>query len=130
MGSSNAFGSVIAIFCGAGLGALLRAWFNVLAASVSSTIPIGTLIANLLGSYLIGIALAFFLDHPAISPQWRLFIITGFLGGLTTFSSFSADVVMLMQRDQLILALGLALMHVCGSLLLTFLGIWTVHAFK
>ena len=130
MGSSNAFGSVIAIFCGAGLGALLRAWFNVLAASVSSTIPVGTLIANLLGSYLIGIALAFFLDHPAISPQWRLFIITGFLGGLTTFSSFSADVVMLMQRDQLILALGLALMHVCGSLLLTFLGIWTVHAFK
>lgn len=130
MGTSNAFGSVIAIFCGAGLGALLRAWFNVLAASVSSTIPIGTLIANLLGSYLIGIALAFFLDHPAISPQWRLFIITGFLGGLTTFSSFSADVVMLMQRDQLMLALGLALMHVCGSLLLTFLGIWTVHALK
>ena len=130
MGSSNAFGSVIAIFCGAGLGALLRAWFNVLATSVSSTIPIGTLIANLLGSYLIGIALAFFLDHPAISPQWRLFIITGFLGGLTTFSSFSADVVMLMQRDQLMLALGLALMHVCGSLLLTFLGIWTVHALK
>lgn len=130
MGTSNAFGSVIAIFCGAGLGALLRAWFNVLAASVSSTIPIGTLIANLLGSYLIGIALAFFLDHPAISPQWRLFIITGFLGGLTTFSSFSAEVVMLMQRDQLVLALGLALMHVCGSLLLTFLGIWTVHALK
>lgn len=90
----------------------------------------GTLISNLVGSYLIGIALAFFLDHPALSPQWRLFIITGFLGGLTTFSSFSADVVMVMQRDQLMLALGLVFMHVCGSLLLTFLGIWTVYALK
>jgi CrcB protein len=65
-----------------------------------------------------------------ISPQWRLFVITGFLGGLTTFSSFSAEVVQLMQRDQLLLALGLALMHVCGSLLLTFLGIWSVNALK
>jgi len=130
MGMSTAFGSVIAIFCGAGLGALLRAWFNVLAESFSSTIPAGTLIANLLGAYLVGIALAYYMDQPTISPQWRLFIITGFLGGLTTFSSFSADVVMLMQRDQLMLALGLALMHVCGSLLLTFLGIWTIHALK
>ena len=130
MGMSTAFGSVIAIFCGAGLGALLRAWFISLSVPISSLIPMGTLISNLVGSYLIGIALAFFLDHPAISPQWRLFIITGFLGGLTTFSSFSADVVMLMQRDQLMLALGLALMHICGSLLLTFLGIWTIHALK
>ena len=86
--------------------------------------------ANLVGAYFVGVALAYFIDQPSISPQWRLFIITGFLGGLTTFSSFSADVVMLMQRDQLMLALGLALMHVCGSLLLTFLGIWTIHALK
>ena len=130
MGMSTASVSIIAIFFGAGLGALLRALFNVLAESFSSSIPIGTLIANLLGAYLVGIALAYFIDQPTISPQWRLFIITGFLGGLTTFSSFSAEVVQLMQRDQLLLALGLALMHVCGSLLLTFLGIWTVHTFK
>ena len=90
----------------------------------------GKLMANLLGAYLVGIALAYFIDQPTISPQWRLFIITGFLGGLTTFSSFSAEVVQLMQRDQLLLALGLALMHVCGSLLLTFFGIWTVQALK
>jgi CrcB protein len=70
------------------------------------------------------------MDHPAVSPEWRLFIITGFLGGLTTFSSFSADVVSLMQRDQLLLALGLALMHVSGCLLLTFVGIWTYHLVK
>lgn len=130
MGMSTASVSLIAIFFGAGLGALLRALFNVLAEASSSVIPMGTLIANLLGAYLVGIALAYFIDQPSISPQWRLFIITGFLGGLTTFSSFSAEVVQLMQRDQLLLALGLALMHVCGSLLLTFLGIWSVNALK
>ncbi len=130
MGMSAASVSIVAIFFGAGLGALLRAWFNSFAASFSSAIPMGTLMANLLGAYLVGVALAYFIDQPTISPQWRLFIMTGFLGGLTTFSSFSAEVVQLMQRDQLMLALGLALMHVCGSLLLTFLGIWTVHALK
>ena len=130
MGMSTAAVSLIAIFFGAGLGALLRALFNVLTESFSSVIPMGTLIANLLGAYLVGIALAYFIDQPTISPQWRLFIITGFLGGLTTFSSFSAEVVQLMQRDQLLLALGLAFMHVCGSLLLTFLGIWSVNALK
>lgn len=130
MGMSTASVSVLAIFFGAGLGALLRAWFNVLMEPFSSSIPMGTLIANLVGAYLIGIALAYLIDQPSISPVWRLFIVTGFLGGLTTFSSFSAEVVFLMQRDQLILALGLALMHVCGSLALTFLGIWTAQAFK
>lgn len=130
MGMSTASVSIVAIFFGAGLGALLRAWFNSFAASFSSAIPMGTLMANLLGAYLVGVALAYFIDQPTISPQWRLFIMTGFLGGLTTFSSFSAEVVQLMQRDQLMLALGLALIHVCGSLLLTFLGIWTVHALK
>ena len=130
MRMSAASVSIVAIFFGAGLGALLRAWFNSFAASFSSAIPMGTLMANLLGAYLVGVALAYFIDQPTISPQWRLFIMTGFLGGLTTFSSFSAEVVQLMQRDQLMLALGLALMHVCGSLLLTFLGIWTVHALK
>ena len=130
MGMSTASVSIVAIFFGAGLGALLRAWFNSFAASFSSAIPMGTLMAKLLGAYLVGVALAYFIDQPTISPQWRLFIMTGFLGGLTTFSSFSAEVVQLMQRDQLMLALGLALMHVCGSLLLTFLGIWTVHALK
>lgn len=122
--------SVLAIFCGAGLGALLRAWFNLIMEPFSSSIPMGTLIANLIGAYLVGIALVYLIDQPSISPQWRLFIITGFLGGLTTFSSFSAEVVMLIQRDQLIFALGLALMHVCGSLLLTFFGIWTAQALR
>ena len=86
--------------------------------------------ANLVGAYFVGVALAYFIDQPSISPQWRLFIITGVLGGLTTFSSFSAEVVSLMQRDQLLLALGLAFTHVCGSLFLTFIGIWTVQVLK
>ncbi len=130
MGISTTSVSILAIFFGAGFGALLRAWFNALMEPFSSSIPMGTLMANLVGAYFVGIALAYFIDQPSISPQWRLFIITGFLGGLTTFSSFSAEVVQLMQRDQLLLALGLAFMHVCGSLLLTFLGIWTVQVLK
>lgn len=130
MAISSTSVSVLAIFCGAGLGALLRAWFNLIMEPFSSSIPMGTLIANLIGAYLVGIALVYLIDQPSISPQWRLFIITGFLGGLTTFSSFSAEVVMLIQRDQLIFALGLALMHVCGSLLLTFFGIWTAQALR
>lgn len=130
MGLSTSGLSIAAIFCGAGLGALLRAWFNSLSVNLSSFVPLGTLISNLLGCYIVGIAVAYFMNHPSVSPEWRLFIITGFLGGLTTFSSFSADVVLLMQRDQLALALGLALLHVCGAIALTFLGIWTYQAFK
>lgn len=90
----------------------------------------GTLLSNLLGCYIVGIAVAFFTNHPLVSPEWRLFIITGFLGGLTTFSSFSAEVVSLMERGQLTWALGLALMHVCGAIFLTFLGIWTYQSLK
>jgi CrcB protein len=90
----------------------------------------GTFISNLLGCYLVGIAVAFFANHPAVSSEWRLFIITGFLGGLTTFSSFSAEVVSLLERGQLTWGLGLALMHVCGAIALTVLGIWTYQSFK
>ena len=122
--------SLAAIFCGAGLGALLRVWFNTVSVGFSAIVPMGTLISNLLGCYLVGIAVAFFANHPAVSSEWRLFIITGFLGGLTTFSSFSADVVSLLERGQLTWGLGLALMHVCGAIALTLLGIWTYQSFK
>ena len=122
--------SLVAIFCGAGLGALLRVWFNTVSVSLSAIVPMGTLISNLLGCYLVGIAVAYFANHPAVSSEWRLFIITGFLGGLTTFSSFSAEVVFLLERGQLTWGLGLALMHVCGAIALTLLGIWTYQSFK
>ena len=100
---------IFAIFFGAGFGALLRAGFNFLVAGSASMIPLGTLLSNLVGGYLIGIAIAFFGNNPNLSPEWRLFVITGFLGGLTTFSSFSAEIVTLMQRGEITWALGTAL---------------------
>lgn len=122
--------SLLAIFFGAGIGALLRAGFNVLTVSAGSVIPLGTLLANLLGAYLVGIAVAFFGSNPNASSEWKLFVITGFLGGLTTFSSFSAEVVSLMQRGEFTWAIGTALLHLVGSLLLTFLGILTFQSFR
>jgi CrcB protein len=122
--------SIFAIFFGAGLGALLRAGFNFLAVGIASTMPLGTFISNMVGGYLIGIAVAFFGNNPSLSPEWRLFAITGFLGGLTTFSSFSAEVVAFIQRGELGWALGTALLHLIGSLVLTLLGIWTFQTFR
>lgn len=122
--------SILAIFCGAGLGALLRAGFNVATVGLAATLPLGTFISNMVGGYLIGIALAFFGNNPSLSPEWKLFIITGFLGGLTTFSSFSAEVVGFMQRGEMTWALGTALLNLIGSLALTFLGILTYQALK
>lgn len=122
--------SIFAIFFGAGLGALLRSGFNFLTVGAVSTLPLGTFISNMVGGYFVGIAVAFFGSNPNISPEWRLFVITGFLGGLTTFSSFSAEVVGFIQRGELSWALGTALLHLIGSLVLTFLGILTYQALK
>jgi CrcB protein len=122
--------SIFAIFFGAGLGALLRAGFNLVTVSVASTLPLGTFISNMVGGYLIGIAVAFFGNNQNLSPEWKLFVITGFLGGLTTFSSFSAEVVGFMQRGEVSWALGTTLLHLAGSLCLTFLGILTYQALK
>ena len=122
--------SFLAIFFGAGIGALLRAGFNLLTVSAGSVIPLGTLLANMVGGYLVGIAVAFFGSNPNLSPEWKLFVITGFLGGLTTFSSFSAEVVSLMQRGEFTWAIGTALLHLVGSLVLTFLGILTFQSFR
>ena len=122
--------SILAIFCGAGLGALLRAGFNHATVSLAATLPLGTFISNMVGGYLIGIAVAFFGNNPSLSPEWKLFIITGFLGGLTTFSSFSTEVVGFMQRGEMTWALGTVLLNLFGSLALTFLGILTYQALK
>ena len=122
--------SILAIFCGAGLGALLRAGFNLATVGLAATLPLGTFISNMVGGYLIGIAVAFFGNNPSLSPEWKLFIITGFLGGLTTFSSFSAEVVGFMQRGEMTWALGTALLNLFGSLALTLLGILTYQALK
>ena len=121
---------IFAIFFGAGFGALLRAGFNFVTAGLVSTLPLGTFISNMVGGYLIGIAVAFFGNNPDLSPEWKLLVVTGFLGGLTTFSSFSAEVVGFMQRGEFTWALGTALLNLVGSLVLTFLGILTYQALK
>ena len=93
-------------------------------------IPPGTLAANLVGGYLIGVALAVFAHHPGLAPERRLFVITGFLGGLTTFSTFSAEVTTLIQEGRILWAFGAISAHVIGSLVMTMLGLATVSAFK
>jgi CrcB protein len=122
--------SVLAIFFGAGFGALLRAGFNLLTVSAASIIPLGTLLSNMVGGYLVGLAVAYFGNNPQLSPEWRLLVVTGFLGGLTTFSSFSAEVVGFIQRGEFTWALGTAMLHLIGSLVLTFLGILTYQTLK
>ena len=116
--------AVIAICLGASAGALAR-WGLALWLTPGGLIPWGTLAANLIGGYLIGICLAIFQSLPQLDPVWRLMLVTGFLGGLTTFSSFSAEVVTFLLEDRYGLALATAALHVLGSLLMTVLGIKT-----
>ena len=114
--------SVLAVCIGASVGALAR-WSLGLWLTPAGLIPWGTLAANLIGGYLIGICIAVFQAMPQLDPVWRLLLITGFLGGLTTFSTFSAEVVGFLMAERYALALGTATAHVAGSVLMTILGI-------
>ena len=91
-------------------------------------LPLGTLASNLIGGYMVGVAVAYFAANHTLAPEWRLLAVTGFLGGLTTFSTYSAEVVQLLQDDRLAAAALLALVHLLGSLLLTALGFATYRA--
>ncbi len=115
----------LAIGLGAALGAWMRWGLGLWLNPLSATLPYGTLAANLIGGYLVGLAVAFFAQHPGLPPEWRLFAITGFLGGLTTFSTFSAEVFTLINRGQLAWAMTAASAHLFGSLALTGLGVWS-----
>lgn len=117
------FYAFIAVGFGAALGAWLRWGLGVWLNPTLTELPPGTLAANLVGGYLVGIAIAFSMQHPGLSPEWRLFIITGFLGGLTTFSTFSAETVTLLLRGQYAWGMGIIMAHLGGSLLMTVLGI-------
>ena len=119
---------VIAICLGACVGALAR-WGLSLWLNPGGLIPWGTLAANLIGGYLVGICVAVFNHLPELDPVWRLALVTGFLGALTTFSSFSAEVVGMLQLQRHALALGTAAMHLLGSLMLTVLGLKTAMLF-
>ncbi len=117
--------SLASIAVGATLGAWLRWGFSLWLNARLPMLPLGTLVANLVGAYLIGMAVGFFNDWPHLSPEWRLLAITGFLGGLTTFSTFSAEaMVLLQQRDYLAVMLH-AGMHLLGSVALCIAGLAT-----
>jgi CrcB protein len=118
--------SIVAISIGASLGALLRWMLGAQLNSQFPLVPPGTLAANLLGAYIIGFAVALFAAFPALPAEWRLMIVTGFCGGLTTFSTFSVELVTLLQQGRSMWAIAEALVHLLGSVLMTFAGIGTV----
>lgn len=118
---------VLAICIGACLGALAR-WRLGLWLSVPHGLPWGTLAANIVGGYLIGACIATFDALPQLDPVWRLALVTGFLGALTTFSSFSAEVIGMLQHQRFGAALGWTSAHVLGSLAMTVAGMASIHA--
>jgi CrcB protein len=120
--------SIFAVGAGAALGAWLRWGLSAGLNHVLPNLPLGTLASNIIGGYLIGIAVEVLVHHSVLTPEWRLFIITGFLGGLTTFSTFSAEAVNLLSRSQYGWATALILAHLVGSISMTMLGIATVRA--
>lgn len=112
----------LAVGAGAVLGAWLRWWLGVWLNTAHVALPFGTLAANLIGGFFSGLALAFFTAHPELPAAWRLFAVTGLLGALTTFSTFSAESLFLLQRGEVLWAFGHAALHLFGSLALCALG--------
>lgn len=124
------FNSICVISLGAVLGALCRWSLGLVLNAVFPPIPLGTLTVNIIGAYCIGLAISVFSFFPAIAPEWRLLVITGFLGSLTTFSTFSAEVGALMQQQRLFLAMAAITLHVAGALAALFLGIGSFALIK
>ena len=115
--------AVLAVAVGGGVGALARWMLSYQLNAYFPAIPPGTLAANIIGGYIVGFAIAFFASRPEIAPEWRLLIITGFCGGLTTFSTFSGETVTLFLRQQYGWTAAIVAAHLLGSLLLTLAGI-------
>jgi len=120
--------ALLAVFVGAGCGACMRYALGQSLDRLWPHLPLGTLAANLIGGYVVGIAIGFFAWRTDLSVLWRLALITGFLGGLTTFSTFSAEVVNAFTRGDVGWAVAIAVAHLAGSLLLTVLGLATIRA--
>jgi CrcB protein len=125
----NASGFLV-VGLGGVLGTWLRWWLGVRLNALFPNLPLGTLAANLIGGYIIGVALGMLLQGPSLSHQARLFIMTGFCGGLTTFSTFSAETYLLLSRGQLAWAFGEVAIHVCGSLAATTLGVLSAQLLR
>lgn len=122
--------SLVAICVGASLGAVVRWLLGVWLNALFPAVPPGTVAANLIGGYLVGLAVAVLATNPGLAPEWRLLVITGFLGSLTTFSAFSAEVVGLLQQGRVLWAGAAIGLHVGGSLVMTVLGLATGAALK
>ena len=122
--------SILAVGSGAAIGAWLRWGLGLWLNPHHAVIALGTIAANLIGGYCIGLALAWFANAPGLSPEWRLFVITGLLGGLTTFSTFSAETVQLLLRQQYGWASATVAIHVVGSFSMTILGLYTLRAIR
>jgi len=118
--------AVLAICIGACIGALARWQLSIWLNTQEAFLPWGTLAANLIGGYLVGCCVAFFQTQPDLDPAWRLLLVTGFLGALTTFSSFSAEVVAMLSEGRIGVAIATAGLHLIGSLLMTLAGLKTV----
>lgn len=122
--------SILAIGSGAAIGAWMRWGLGLWLNPQHSVLAFGTITANLVGGYGIGLALAWFANAPGLAPEWRLFVITGLLGGLTTFSTFSAETVQLLLRQQYGWAGATVAIHVLGSFSMTVLGLYTLRALR
>lgn len=122
--------SLFAVGSGAAIGAWLRWGLGLWLNPQHAILPLGTLAANLIGGYGVGLALAWFANAPGLSPEWRLFVITGLLGGLTTFSTFSAETVQMLLRQQYGWALATVAVHILGSLSMTILGLHTLRLLR
>jgi CrcB protein len=114
---------LLAVGSGAAVGAWLRWWLGALLNPVFPTLPLGTLSANMLGGLLMGLAMGYLSHYESLPAEARLLVMTGFLGGLTTFSTFSAETVTLLVREQFGWAAVLILAHLQGSVLMTLAGV-------
>lgn len=119
--------SILAVAAGSVLGGLFRWGLSLKLNPLLPMLPPGTLAANLIAGYVAGLAVAWFTQVPGIAPEWRLLLITGFCGGLSTFSTFSLEVAALLQLGRPAWAVAVIGVHIAGSLLMTFAGIATCH---
>lgn len=115
---------LVAIMIGGAVGCVIRWFFGIKLNSLFPSLPPGTLVVNLLGAFIIGAAMAFFMRHPQMDPAWKLLIVTGLCGGLTTFSTFSVEVFTLLQAGNILWAFTSVMVHVMGSLIMTAAGFY------
>ena len=123
------FYSFLAVGGGATFGAWLRWWLGILLNPVFPTLPLGTLADNLIGGYLVGVAVAFFSEHAGLSPEARLFVITGFMGGFTTFSTFSMETLLLAEEGEVLKATTYVALSITLGLLAVFSGAYLARTY-